>query len=69
MFDDGDFLVNGDQIEADGIFSRIINLPAQNEVPVQEGDFKFVFEAWDKSGRVSNRIEHFVNVKNGTGVD
>jgi hypothetical protein len=69
MFDDGDFFVNGDQIEADGIFSRIINLPAQNEVPVQEGDFKFVFEAWDKSGRVSNRIEHFVNVKNGTGVD
>jgi hypothetical protein len=42
----------------DGTYSRIINLPPT----AIRGDFRFVFEARDKSGLVSNTIEHIMTV-------
>ena len=47
-----------DEARADGTYSRIINLPPT----ALRGDFRFVFEARDKSGLSSNIIEHIMTV-------
>lgn len=59
MSDDGDPENTGDAEANDGTYSVIINLPPTGVTP---GDFRFVFEARDRSGVFSNRIEHTMTV-------
>jgi len=59
LFDDGNTESSGDAVAGDGTYSIIINLPPSGVTP---GDFKFVFEAKDKSGALSNTIEHILTV-------
>lgn len=59
LSDDGNAAVTGDADAADGIYSIIINLPPTGVTP---GDFRFVFQARDKSGLESNTIEHIMTV-------
>ncbi len=58
MADDGIISSHGDVEANDGIYSVIIILPF-NVLP---GDYKFVFEAEDKSGFKSNHITHILTV-------
>ncbi|MCH8874713.1 hypothetical protein IH824_18455 [candidate division KSB1 bacterium] len=58
LADDGDAINTGDEIAGDGTYSRIINLPPT----AIRGNFRFVFEARDKSGLFSNTIEHIMTV-------
>ncbi len=58
LADDGDTITTGDETAGDGTYSRIINLPPT----ALRGDFRFVFEARDKSGLSSNIIEHIMTV-------
>lgn len=58
LFDNGD-ADQGDDRAGDGIFSRFIFLPSQGVTP---GDFRFVFQARDKSDLLSNTIEHILRV-------
>jgi len=58
LADDGDAINTGDEMAGDGTYSRIINLPPT----AIRGDFRFVFEARDKSGLSSNIIEHIMTV-------
>ncbi len=58
LFDNGDADL-GDDRAGDGIFSRFIFLPSQGVTP---GDFRFVFQARDKSSLFSNTIEHILRV-------
>jgi len=57
MFDDG---TNGDQTVDDGTFSRIIILPLTG---VQTGTYRWEFQAKDRGGLLSNKIEHFVLIQ------
>jgi hypothetical protein len=59
LFDDGKVDESGDVRAGDGTYSRNIFLPSQGVTP---GDFKFIFRAKDKSGLVSNTIEHILTV-------
>ncbi|MFQ5751735.1 MAG: choice-of-anchor X domain-containing protein [bacterium] len=60
LSDDG---LNGDVVRGDGTYSLTIFLPSADAVPpVQRGDFRFVFQAKDKSGLLSNTIEHIMTV-------
>ncbi len=59
LFDNGNS-DDGDDISGDGIYSRAIFLPSQG---VAKGDFRFVFEARDSAGNVSNSIEHIMTVQ------
>jgi len=59
MSDDGDTQGTGDAEANDGTYSVIINLPPSGVTP---GDFRFVFEARDRSRSFSNRIEHIMTV-------
>lgn len=59
MADDGNTSVTGDEVAGDGTYSRIIILPSSGVMP---GDFRFVFQASDKSGALSNTIEHILTV-------
>lgn len=58
LADDGNTFSTGDEIAGDGTYSRIINLPPT----ALRGDFRFLFEARDKSGLCSNIIEHIMTV-------
>jgi hypothetical protein len=58
MHDDGNFLVWGDQTAGDGIFSYK-NLFSST---AQTGQWRFVFQARDRSGSYSNIIEHLMIV-------
>lgn len=58
LADDGNSSVTGDDVAGDGTYSILINLPS-NTTP---GDFRFVFQAEDKSGKESNIIEHILTV-------
>jgi len=58
LADDGNTFSTGDEVAGDGTYSRIINLPPT----ALRGDFRFVFEARDKSGLSSNIIEHIMTV-------
>ncbi|MFQ5823712.1 MAG: choice-of-anchor X domain-containing protein [bacterium] len=59
LSDNGDTDVTGDEVAGDGTYSIIINLPSENVIP---GDFKFIFQAKDKSNLLSNTIEHILTV-------
>ncbi|GEM_PF-1041348 len=59
MYDDGNLIVNGDQIANDGIYSRIIILPPNTT----KGKYRFEFQAIDKKNARSNIINHFIVVK------
>lgn len=58
MHDDGNFEVFGDSVAGDGIYS-FKNLFA---VTAPNGNWKFVFQAEDRSDSLSNIIEHFMIV-------
>ena len=58
LADDGNSSVTGDDVAGDGTYSILINLPSNTTT----GDFRFVFEAEDKSGKESNIIEHILTV-------
>lgn len=57
--DDGD-QEKGDITARDGIYSRIIFLKAG---PIDPGDFRWIFQATDSSGNLSNIIEHIVTLE------
>ncbi len=59
MFDDGNFLQNGDQVAGDGIFSRIISVHQNN----QKGTYRFQFQAKDRGGLFSNTIDYLVLIQ------
>ncbi|RMF68851.1 MAG: hypothetical protein D6743_02815, partial [Calditrichaeota bacterium] len=59
LSDDGNRAVSGDEVAGDGTYSIIVNLPPNGVTP---GDFRFVFQAKDKSGLLSNTIEHIMTV-------
>ena len=61
MSDDGDTANTGDVTAGDGTYSIIINLPPTG---VQPGNFRFVFQAKDRSNALSNEIEHIMTVVN-----
>lgn len=61
LSDDGNATVTGDETAGDGTYSITINLPPTG---VQPGDFRFVFQAKDKSDLLSNVIEHIMTVIN-----
>jgi len=58
LFDSGN-MDEGDGVAGDGIYSRFIFLPSQGVTP---GDFRFVFEAFDREANASNKIEHIMTV-------
>ncbi len=58
MADDGNRLSNGDLVAGDGTYSIIINLPPGTNT----GNYRFVFEAKDRSNLFSNQIEHILTV-------
>jgi len=58
MVDDGNQYVSGDETAGDGIYSLKIYLPP--ETP--PGDYKFIFEAIDKSDALSNQITHIITI-------
>lgn len=58
MADDGNRLSNGDVVAGDGTYSIIINLPPGTNT----GNYRFVFEAKDRSNLFSNQIEHILTV-------
>ncbi len=60
MYDDGNMTDNGDEIEGDGIYSRVIQLPPSTP----PGIYRFEFEARDREGELSNKIIHNLHVIN-----
>lgn len=61
LSDDGDQDTSGDETAGDGTYSILIILPSSG---VPTGDFRFVFQAKDRSGAFSNEIEHIMTVTN-----
>lgn len=59
MHDDGNFEVFGDEFENDGIFSFKNSFGDSS----QTGNWKFLFQAKDRSNSLSNTIEHFLFVQ------
>jgi hypothetical protein len=60
MFDDGNASgSSGDAIEGDGIYSLIIQLPPGTA----KGNYRFEFQAVDRSGAASNIIAHTLTVR------
>jgi hypothetical protein len=58
LYDDGD-LEHGDRIAGDGIYSRLIQVDQTND----KGTYRFEFRAKDRSGELSNIINHFVLIQ------
>lgn len=58
LYDDGSSL-NGDLVAGDGIFSRLIQVDQSN----QKGTYRFEFQAEDRSGSLSNIINHYVLIQ------
>jgi hypothetical protein len=56
--DSGNFSQHGDQVAGDGIYSLRLEMPPSTIT----GDYRFVFEAVDRSNAISNQIEHIVTV-------
>ncbi|MFQ5601855.1 MAG: choice-of-anchor X domain-containing protein [bacterium] len=53
----------GDAERGDGTYSLTIFLPSASATPpVQRGNFRFIFQARDKSGLLSDEIEHIMTV-------
>jgi hypothetical protein len=59
MFDDGNTSENGDETADDGIYSRLIQVDQSN----QKGRYRFEFQAEDRSGTLSNIINHYVLIQ------
>ena len=54
LFDDGNFTEYGDQLAGDGIYSRLIQITPGNV----KGIYRIEFQARDRSGELSNIINH-----------
>jgi hypothetical protein len=59
LFDDGNAEENGDLVAGDGIYSRLIQINETND----KGTYRFEFQAEDRSGELSNIINHFVLIQ------
>jgi hypothetical protein len=60
MFDDGNAGgTSGDQVSGDGIYSLVIQLPPGTP----KGEYRFEFQAADRSGVLSNTIVHTITVR------
>ena len=59
LFDDGNAVENGDLVAGDGIYSRLIQINETND----KGIYRFEFQAEDRSGELSNIINHFVLIQ------
>jgi hypothetical protein len=60
MLDDGNAgRTSGDQVSGDGIYSLVIQLPPGTP----KGDYRFEFQAVDRSGAQSNTIVHTITVR------
>ena len=59
MFDNGNTSENGDLIAGDGIYSRLIQVDETN----QKGTYRLEFQAEDRSGALSNIINHYVLIQ------
>ena len=59
LFDDGNTSESGDLIANDGIYSRKIQVDQSND----KGTYRFEFQAKDRSGELSNIINHFVLIQ------
>jgi hypothetical protein len=58
LYDDGK-IENGDKLAGDGIYSRLIQVNQDND----KGTYRFEFRAKDRSGELSNIINHFVLIQ------
>ena len=58
MFDNGN-ISNGDVTAGDGIYSRLIQVDQSN----QKGTYRFEFQAEDRTGLLSNIINHYVLIQ------
>jgi len=58
LFDDGN-LEHGDKIAGDGTYSLLIQIDQSND----KGTYRFEFRAKDRSGELSNIINHFVLIQ------
>lgn len=58
LFDDGNISI-GDQIAGDGVYSRLIQVDQTND----KGTYRFEFQAEDRSGELSNILNHFVLIQ------
>ncbi len=59
LFDDGNIEENGDLSAGDGIYSRLIQINETND----KGTYRFEFQAEDRSGELSNIMNHFVLIQ------
>ena len=59
LFDDGNTSEHGDLVAWDGIYSRLIQVDQTND----KGTYRFEFQAIDRSGALSNIINHFVLIQ------
>jgi hypothetical protein len=59
LFDDGNVIENGDVTAGDGIYSRLIQVNQSN----QKGTYRFEFQAEDRTGALSNIINHYVLIQ------
>jgi hypothetical protein len=60
MLDDGNAGgSSGDQVSGDGIYSLVIQLPPGTP----KGDYRFEFQAEDRSGALSNTVVHTITVR------
>jgi hypothetical protein len=58
LFDNGN-LLNGDLMAGDGIYSLLIQVNQTND----KGTYRFEFQAKDRSGALSNILNHFVLIQ------
>lgn len=59
MFDDGNIPLHGDTVAGDGRYSLIIGIPSNQTT---FGYFKFIYQARDNSGILSNQLTDSINV-------
>ncbi|HMS64812.1 MAG TPA: hypothetical protein PKD83_06095 [Ignavibacteria bacterium] len=59
MFDDGNIPLHGDTVASDGRYSLIIGIPSTQTT---FGYFKFIYQARDNSGFLSNQLIDSINV-------
>jgi hypothetical protein len=59
LYDDGNVTLNGDVTAGDGIYSRLIQVDQTN----QKGTYRFEFQSEDRSGALSNILNHYVLIQ------
>ena len=59
LFDDGNVSEHGDLHAGDGTYSRLIQVDQSND----KGTYRFEFQAKDRSGELSNIINHYVLIQ------